>query len=120
MEINGVTLNLDLDDLDVAEKAQNAIQASQTKINEIQDTADYVTGGRQVCTIVNETFDGIFGEGTAAKLFKGNRFTEHIDAFATLAEAIGQQMGKQNAHLQSLAAKYSPNRAARRHPAQKK
>lgn len=120
MEINGITLTLDLDDLDVAEKAQNAINASQGKIQEIQDTADYVTGGRQVCTIVNETFDNIFGEGTSGKIFSGVKFTEHIDAFATLAETIGQQMGKQNAHLQALSAKYSPSRAARRHPAQKK
>lgn len=114
MEINGVTLDLDLDDLDEAERAQKVIEGMQSKIEQVKETDDYVTGGRKVCRIVNECFDQIFGDGTSAKIFEGMKFTPHIDAFVALGDEIKGQQEQQNAHMQSIFQKYSPNRTERR------
>ena len=117
IEINGVKLSLDLDDLNVAEKVKTSIEAVKDKAAAAQKggVTDYVEAGRKVCAYVEECFDSIFGDGTAKKLFGGRaKFSEHIDAFAQLAEATVGQLKELNSHVTALSAKYSPSRAARR------
>ncbi|ADU25690.1 DUF6673 family protein [Ethanoligenens harbinense] len=114
MEINGVTLDLDLDDMDKAEQVQKVIEGMQSKIEQVKETDDYVTGGRKVCRIVNDCFNQIFGTGTSEKIFEGMKLTPHIDAFVALGDAIKEQKEQQNAHMQSVCHKYSPNRTERR------
>ncbi|MCI1955369.1 MAG: hypothetical protein LKJ21_03210 [Oscillospiraceae bacterium] len=117
IEIGGVKLSLDLDDLNVAEKVKTSIAAVKDKAAAAQKNGvtDYVESGRKVCGYVEECFDSIFGTGTGKKLFGGRaKFSEHIDAFAQLAEATVGQLKGLNDHFSSLSAKYSPNRAARR------
>lgn len=121
--INGETLSLDLDDLSAAAAAREAVLGVQKQLEGLQDTADYVTGGLQLCKAVNGCFDQIFGEGTAEKIFDGMRFTQHVEAFVALGEAVfgsldavGKSVGAQNERMQAVYAKYSPSRTARRHP----
>ena len=117
IEIGGVKVSLDLDDLNVAEKVKTSIAAVKDKAAAAQKdgVTDYVEAGRKVCAYVGECFDEIFGEGTGKKLFGGRaKFSEHIDAFAQLGEATVGQLKELNDHFSSLSAKYSPNRAARR------
>lgn len=117
--VNNVTLSIDLDDLDRAAQVQQAIKDSQQKINTVKDTDDYVTGGRKVCEVINECFDSAFGAGTAEQIFEGMRFTEHIDAFAVLGNAIREQLEERCDHVKTVFQKYSPSRTERRHPAAK-
>jgi hypothetical protein len=122
IKINDVNLELDLDDLNVAEKVKTSIEAVKDKVAAAQKdgVTDYVESARKVCAYVEECFDSIFGNGTSEKLFGGRaKFSEHIDAFAQLAEATVGQLKELNDHFSSLSAKYSPNRLARRHPAKK-
>lgn len=122
IEIGGVKLNLDLDDLNVAEKVKASLESVKDKVAAAQKdgVADYVESGRKVCGYVEKCFNEIFGEGTSEKLFGGRaKFSEHIDAFAQLAEATVGQLKELNDHFNSLSAKYSPNRVVRRHPAKK-
>lgn len=120
IKINDVDLELDLDDLNVADKVEKAIQTVKDRAESEKDTTDYVRSGRKVCSYIEECFNGIFGEDTAEKLFGGRvKFREHIDAFAQLAEATVGQLKEQSTYMTGLTAKYSPNRVARRHPAKK-
>lgn len=126
MEINGVTLDLDLDDLEVAQKARDAVAEAQKQLDGLQESTDYVTGAKKVCETVNDCFDSIFGDGTSEKIFEGMRFTPHIDAFVTLGEAvygsmeaIGKNVAAQNDRMQAVYAKYRPSRTDRRHPAKR-
>ena len=118
-EINGVKLSLDLDDLNVADKVEKAVEAVKDKATEAQKAGvtDYVGAGKKVCEYVEECFNSVFGDGTSEKLFNGQlKFREHIDAFGSLAEATVGQLKEQNTYFTELSAKYSPNRASRRHP----
>ena len=117
IKINNVDLELDLNDLNVAEKVKTSVEAVKDKAAAAQKdgVTDYVEAGRKVCAYVEECFDEIFGEGTGKKLFGGRaKFSEHIDAFAQLGEATVGQLKELNSHVTALSAKYSPNRAARR------
>ena len=110
-------LELDLNDLNVAEKVKTSVEAVKDKAAAAQKdgVTDYVEAGRKVCAYVEECFDEIFGEGTGKKLFGGRaKFSEHIDAFAQLGEATVGQLKELNSHVTALSAKYSPSRAARR------
>jgi hypothetical protein len=120
IEISGVKLNLDLDDLNVAGKVEEAIKEAKEKAEAEKNTTDYVGSGLKVCAIVEECLDSAFGDGTAQKIFGGRKkFREHIDAFTAFADAVYGQMKEQGAYVNGLSAKYSPNRVARRHPAKK-
>ena len=117
IKINNVDLELDLNDLNVAEKVKTSVESVKDKAAAAQKdgVTDYVEAGRKVCAYVEECFDEIFGEGTGKKLFGGRaKFSEHIDAFAQLGEATVGQQKELNSHVTALSAKYSPSRAARR------
>jgi hypothetical protein len=117
VKINNVDLELDLDDLNVAEKVKTSVEAVKDKAAAAQKdgVTDYVEAGRKVCAYTEECFDNIFGDGTSKKLFGGRaKFQEHIDAFAQLADATYRQLTELNNHFASLPEKYNPNRAARR------
>lgn len=116
-KINDVELELDMADADIAEKAESAIntvqKASQEKLQKVKSYTETI---RATCGLVNGCFDTIFGSGTAEKLFHGKQnMLAAIDAFAALSGEIQRQTAEIGKHTQDLAAKYSPNRAERRH-----
>lgn len=123
-QINGQELELDLADADMAERAQTAIQKVKDEATAKEQEVKSLAGSiRATCALVNECFDDVFGEGTSNQLFgeKKNMIIS-IDAFSALGEEIKRQTEEIGQHTQDLAAKYSPNRAERRHsaPAAKK
>ena len=104
IKINNVDLELDLNDLNVAEKVKTSVESVKDKAAAAQKdgVTDYVEAGRKVCAYVEECFDEIFGEGTGKKLFGGR------------AKASMCSLKELNSHVTALSAKYSPSRAARR------
>lgn len=121
LSINDVELDMDLADADLAEKAEAAIKTVMDKATEMQkEVKNYAQSIRATCGLVNECFDSIFGEDTSEKLFGGRRnMVEAMDAFAALCAEVSRQTQAIRRHTQSLAARYSPNRLARRHPDKK-
>ncbi len=111
MNINGTELTFDIWDADTLDQYSEEV----AKLNEaIRDIGNELSAGdnlRAQCAIVNAFFDGMFGEGTAEKLFCGkNNLRVHLDAFALLIEEAKQQKDDYS----EIAAKYVPNRAQRR------
>lgn len=73
MVINGVELELDLLDADVAEKFETECQRVKDRVADKKAYEGKSNSGamRYQCEVVNDFFDCVFGEGTAEKLFEG-------------------------------------------------
>ena len=73
MEINGVTLEFDYYDADQLERVENGILAVQEGCGSLPEGLKLSESIRRQCGLVFAFFDGVFGEGTAGRVF-GRRF----------------------------------------------
>lgn len=111
MIINGVELqDLDIYDMEVAEKYEKAIEKVKEQCNEVEGKSLSETIKLQ-CNSIFNLFNSMFGEGTDKKIF-GNKVNLLIciNAFEELILQVNEQKKK----LEKISNKYSPNRAARR------
>lgn len=111
MKINNVEFqDLDILDLEVAEKYEKALE-------NVEDIGERVQGMkasesiRTQCNAIFDVFNTMFGDGTDKKIFgdKVNLLT-CLKAF----EEFIIQVNSKSAEIETLANKYSPNRANRR------
>lgn len=113
LNINGVTLELDLFDADVLESYQNL---NQKVVAKVQDKTRYdgmstPDAFREQCKIIDEFFDEMFGIGTSQKLFGGKaNIMKHMEAFAV----VSKEAETANIQMDALKNKYAPNRVQRR------
>lgn len=112
MIINNVELeDLDIYDAEVIEKFENAME-KVTKGAELTTKLPRVSDAiRELCKLVFECFNTLFGEGTDKKIF-GNKVNllTCLKAF----EELVQNTNEQKKEVEKLVNKYSPNRASRR------
>lgn len=111
MIINGVELeDLDIFDADVAEKYEKMLGIVEKKIENInyKSTSFAI---REICSLIFECFNSLFGEGTDKRVFgeKVNLMT-CLKAF----EELVQYNNERKKELDEFTNKYSPNRAQRR------
>ena len=114
MKINNVELeDVDIFDVDTAEKYEEAVKKVQKESEESKQLEDISLSAmiRKQCNAVFDCFNTIFGEGTDKKVFgqKVNLMT-CLKAFEELIVNVNEQ--KQE--LEKLTDKYSPNRAQKR------
>lgn len=98
--------------------AHNAISGfdDESTLREIVKLMDNVDDIREMCGIVKDFFDEVFGGGTAEKLFKGkNNLAICMDAFGIVSSEAGKMKGQVNA----ITNKYNMNRAQRRQEGKK-
>ncbi|ADL53211.1 DUF6673 family protein [Clostridium cellulovorans] len=111
MKINNVELiDLDIFDVDVAEKYENALKKIENIAAEVKNLgmADSI---RKQCNAIFNVFNTLFGEGTDKKIFGDKvNLLVCIKAF----EELVVQVNEQKKELDNIANKYSPNRAQRR------
>lgn len=118
LKICGQELELDLFDADVMEVYEKSMdkvvkRAEETKNHTEMSNAD---GIREMCGIVKDFFDEVFGGGTADKLFKDkNNLAICMDAFGIVSSEAGKMKGQVNA----ITNKYNMNRAQRRQEGKK-
>ncbi len=114
MVINKVTLpDLDLAELEVAERYEQEMQKYTDAIATLSGN-NRVEIIRTVCTATFALFDGVFGDGTAKKVF-GDR-TNLVICNKAMSELIdaSNKIDKQNSNeTKKIFAKYNPNRAVR-------
>lgn len=106
----------DADDLErfenEAKKVKEKSESYNKKEMNISDTI------RAECKIIEEFFDGVFGEKTSEKLFKGKKnLKEHMDIFTDIInEKVKQSEGFKNMYDNiEYRLKYMPNREQRRY-----
>ena len=123
MKILGKEIEFDFFDADEMEKWDKyteKMKADKDKLNfKNMKQSEFI---RKFCSIVEECFDNIFGEGTSKELFQGKKnFRLCVKAFKDLAKAkkeqvneIGDEIKDFQKELQEINAEYKPNRATRR------
>ncbi|GAA0767150.1 hypothetical protein GCM10008908_05870 [Clostridium subterminale] len=110
MNINGIELELDIFDADVAEKYDKAIKKV---MNIEEDTKDMSIGEgiRTQCRAIFNVFDELFGEGTYKRIFGDKvNLLECLKAFEALITGINEK----DKEIELIANKYSSNRIQRR------
>lgn len=119
-EYNGVSLELDMDDIETAERYQAAFDAMLETYQEPAEGTGTVERLRKYCEAIRFLFDRIFGDGTATKLM-GERL--HIgaceDAYDSFLTFVQQQTTDRTARHIQMIRKYAPNRAQKRAAAKK-
>jgi len=111
--INNVELELELLDADVMEVYEDTINNVAVKVKDPtaykgKSNADAM---RYQCRCVEEAFDTIFGEGTAAKVFpKNNNLRVRMEAFNVLCN----ESRNAKEETAALVGKYSPERVENR------
>lgn len=112
LEINGVELEFDILDADIAQRYSVAGEELQARLQELDfETLSNAEAIRQECLIVFDYFDEIFGEGTAKAIFKERtNLGKCLDAMDQLTENAAAQRKA----FQEKMAKYKSNRAQRR------
>lgn len=112
LNINGIELELDLMDADIAEKYEKAIKELDRKEKEKNtEGLNLAQIIRQECTYVFDFFNEMWGEGTDKKVF-GNKtnYNECEKAFKQVVDYCKDEMER----LKARTSKYSSNRASRR------
>ncbi|HIT88283.1 MAG TPA: hypothetical protein IAB62_11470 [Candidatus Coprocola pullicola] len=94
--LNGKTLELDLFDVDEAEKMEHAIITSADEmiaLGENPQQQSHFQTMRKGCHIIFEFFDSIWGEGTAKELFDGKtNYKVCLETYASCAKQYKKYM----------------------------
>ena len=71
VNINGVTLQLDLLDADVVEKFEGLMDKYRADINSPDEGLSNADQMRRQIRLTDQLFDDVFGDGSAARIFEG-------------------------------------------------
>lgn len=116
-EINGLSLELDLEDVETLERYENAFEKMAKEENEIPKDGKKSERIRAYCQLFPRLYDRIFGEGTSDKIFKDvpmntSRYEGIYFSFLSFVKSQGEQNA---ANRKNSIQKYIPkNRQQRR------
>lgn len=113
MTINGIELPFKLTNATTADKYETALRAMQEESNRLRENPPerLADGIRSQIMMAREFVDGVFGEGTYAKLGADpDDLDENLDIVAQIIEDGVEQTKA----IQKRNAKYSPERSARK------
>ncbi len=113
MKIKNIEVDFNFLDADDIEKFEKEAQKVKEKADSYKNDKEisYSEAIRRECTIIDDFFDNVFGEGTSLKLFNGKKnLEEHIQVFSDIVE----EKVKQTKNFAELYQRYTPNRQERR------
>lgn len=114
-EINGLNLELDIEDYNDNVKYRNAFAVMDKEEKALQKDGDRGEFIKRYCLMYYHLYDNIFGEGTGERIFNGkfnSRICDEIyDSFLGFVRAQTEEAQKRKSEF---ASRYTPNRAARR------
>lgn len=122
-EVNGLSLELDLDDADVMERYEKAFDIMSAEEKALPKDGKGSEQIRAYCQMFRNLYDNIFGEGTSERIFKDvpTSASAYDDIYFSFLDAVRKI---KTATIQSRAerlAKYRPtNRQQKRAAAKKK
>ena len=123
MKILEKEIEFDFYNLEMMEKFEEYAEKTKKELNSINfenlKQTDFI---KKVCNIIEECFNGIWGQGTSDLIFEGKKdFRMCIRAFKDLVKArkeqeeiVSQEIEELQKELTEASIKYSPNRAIRR------
>lgn len=122
-EVNGLSLELDLDDADVMERYEKAFDIMSADEKALPKDGKGSEQIRAYCQMFRTLYDNIFGEGTSEKIFKDvpTNASVYDDIYFSFLDTVGKiKMATIQSRAERLA-KYRPaNRQQKRAAAKKK
>ncbi|MEG0282631.1 MAG: DUF6673 family protein [Bacilli bacterium] len=115
MKILDMEINFNFNDAEDLEKLENALDKAQEKLQKVEQEGKRTSVViREICNIVFDCFNKVFGEESNKDIF-GNvtNMEACIKAFKELKEAREEQDSILNKEIEEIAKQYSPNRAQR-------
>ena len=110
-KINGLELELDLEDADEFEKTMKTFEQMDEDGRNIDKTGKMPEFIKRYCEIYYNAFDRIFGEGTGEKIFSGKKNMRNCDeVWDSFLGFMQVAVKKANARRLQLSGKYMPNR----------
>lgn len=121
-EVNGLSLELDLDNADVMERYEKAFDIMSAEEKALPKDGKGSEQIRAYCRMFRNLYDNIFGEGTAEKIFKDvpTSTSAYDDIYFSFLEAVEKiKMAAIQSRAERLA-KYRPANRQQRRAAKKK
>lgn len=115
-EINGQSLELDLDNADNMERYENAFEKMSEEEKNVPKDGKQSVRIRAYCQLFVNLYDRIFGEGTSEKIFKNVpvSITAYDEVYLSFLDFVRNQMSEIALKRAERRTKYLPNRATRR------
>lgn len=115
-EINGLSLELDLEDADCMERYENAFDKMSEEEKQIPKDGKASARIRAYCRLFRDLYDRIFGEGTSEKIFKGipDNTDAYDEVYYKLLDFVTAQRNAAVTKRSEKMSKYRPNRQQRR------
>lgn len=115
-EINGLSLELDLEDADCMERYENAFDKMSEEEKQVSKDGKASVRIRAYCRLFRDLYDRIFGEGTSEKIFRD--IPDNTDLYDEIYfKFLDFVTTQKNAAVEAKAekmTKYRPNRQQRR------
>lgn len=113
MKIRNIEVDFDFLDADDVERFENEARKVKEKCElKENENMTYAQAIREECKVIDEFFDGVFGEGISQKIFGGkNNLGDHIKAFEDIVKAKNEKQKD----FQNTLERYQPNRQERRY-----
>lgn len=115
-EINGLSLEFDLEDADCAERYENAFEKMSEEEKQVPKDGRLSTRIRAYCRLFRGFYDDLFGEGTSGKIFKGipDNTDAYDEVYFKFLDFVAAQKTAAAAKKGKRLAKYRGNRSQRR------
>ena len=112
-EINGLKLELDLEDASTADRyAQALICLKSEKITQVKDEFNAGEYIRAYCKAFRSFYNNLFGTGTAERIFAEipDNIRKYNEVYESLLEFVATQARGTQARTEKIMAKYIPER----------
>ena len=88
-EINGVLLEFDVFEAKNAELYQNKTEAVKKSCDKIKNESDFAKGVKELCNVIFDFIDGIFGAGKHKEIFGDSvNLKTAISAYSEIVAAV--------------------------------
>lgn len=109
-EINGLELELDIEDAETSEKYFSAFEKMEQREKEIQKNGKHSEFIKAYSNMFYELFDNLFGIGTAEKIFDGKKNARLCDeVYDNFLSFVKKQSEEALNRRNSIKTKYNPN-----------
>lgn len=115
-EINGISLELDIEDADVMERLENAFETMKNDESAVPKDGKASVRIRAYCAMFRNLFSNIFGSEETEKIFKGvpTNSSAYDDVYISFLEFINTQKDDIARAKSEKLERYRPNRQQKR------
>lgn len=111
-EINGLSLELDLEDIETVERYEDAFEKMKSEETAIPRDGKLSVVIRAYCNMYRKLFSRIFGEETSEKIFAGVRLNgeAYDNIYLSFLDFVHEQISESGKRKAKMLLKYKPKK----------